>query len=116
MSIYFCICVIYVHIRGFQPKNMDFLIKMATKYCAENVYHYDDIERFFSCYLSGYLISVGTDILLLLLLIFPDTYIRTSKHFPVLKPRIKHLQAYSMIIKKQFATAKQMLNEAINKV
>lgn len=39
---------------------------------------------------------------------------KVTKHYPVLKPRVKHLQAYRMMIKKRFATAKQMLNEAIN--
>ena len=37
-----------------------------------------------------------------------------SKHFPVLKPRVKHLQAYNMMIKKKVVAAKQLLNEAIN--
>ena len=32
----------------------------------------------------------------------------------MLKPRVKHLEAYSMMIKKKFVIAKQMLNEAIN--
>ena len=39
---------------------------------------------------------------------------KVSQHFPVFKPRVMHMQAYNMMIKKKFTTAKQMLNEAIN--
>ena len=38
---------------------------------------------------------------------------KVSQHFPVFKPRVKHLQAYNMIIKKKFSTAKHMLDEAV---
>ena len=32
---------------GLHPKSMDDLTEMAKQCCAEDVYHFDDIERFF---------------------------------------------------------------------